>query len=115
MSSLVSLFLALLLPFLVKDTNKTALSQMQEQNYRGYYGSIDFDSEGNLVFYHVPQGKNKFAIQLIHKISFEKRSDKLLAFKNVGKNVYIKADVVKLNDLEILLVNQIEILELEVI
>lgn len=79
-----------------------------------FYGSVDSDEFGNLMFFHVPDGIIKPAIAYQHKMTFVKRSDKYKVIKNLGKNVRIKGSILKTPDFEILIVEQIEILQMEV-
>ena len=69
------------------DLNKATRNPETELHKKEFYGSLDTDDFGNLCFYHVPDGSIKPAVLFINKMSFVKRSDKLIAFKNVGKNV----------------------------
>lgn len=79
-----------------------------------FYGSLDKDEFGSFLFYHVPTGLIKPAIIYKHQMTFAKRSDRLKALKNVGKNVKIKGQILKINELEILIVESIDILQLEI-
>lgn len=79
-----------------------------------FYGSLDEDESGTLVFYHVPTGFIKPAVVYQHKLTFVKRSDKYKAIKNIGKNVKITGSILKLQDFEIVIVEKLEVLFLEI-
>ena len=86
----------------------------QKDSKQEFFGSLVYDDNGNLIFQHFPSGEVKPAILYMHRLSFIKRSDKLKAYKYIGKNVHIKGDVLKIKDMEIILVENIEVLLLEV-
>jgi hypothetical protein len=86
----------------------------QYANTQDFYGSVDADESGNLMFFHVPDGIIRPAIAYQHKMTFVKRSDKYKAIKNLGKNVRIKGSILKTPDFEILIVEEVEILQMEV-
>lgn len=92
---------------------KKAVS-LQQSSSTEYLGSLVLDDQENLVFQHFPSGDIKPAIVYIHKLSFAKRSDKLKAYKYIGKNVRVKGDFLQIKDLEIILVESIELLILEI-
>lgn len=79
-----------------------------------FYGSLDENESGTLVFYHVPAGFIKPAVMYQHNLTFVKRSDKYKAIKNIGKNVKITGSILKLQDFEIVIVEKLEILLLEI-
>ena len=84
------------------------------ESYSEFYGSLDQDESGNFVFYHVPSGIIKPAVIFKHQMTFVKRSDRMKALKNVGKNVRIKGQILKTEEFEILIVESIDILQLEI-
>jgi hypothetical protein len=97
---------------IISDSRGETAFTLTNQKIPEFYGSIEASDDGLLVFHHVPTGSVKPAVLFINRMSFVKRSDKLKAFKNAGKNVRIKAEFVDLNDMQILLVYSLEILEL---
>jgi hypothetical protein len=112
-----SLFCCLLLcfpPFDLAKKGADSLLEPNNQELQEYFGSLDVNEDGDLCFYHFPNGNVKPAILYMHQLSFEKRSDKLKAYKSIGKNVKIIGTIIKIKDLEIILVNNLEILKLEV-
>jgi len=94
--------------------NRANSVQPPEKESSEFFGSLDFNEDGDLCFFHFPSGEIKHAILYTHKLSFEKRSDKLKAYKSAGKNVKIKGEILKIKDIEILLVNNLEILFMEI-
>jgi hypothetical protein len=97
---------------IISDSRDETVFALSNQKIPEFYGSIETNDDGLLVFHHVPTGPVKPAVLFINRMSFVKRSDKLKAFRNAGKNARIKAEFVDLNDMQILIVYSLEILEL---
>ena len=94
-----------------KKAEHSLISEIENQEY---IGSIDLDDDGNIVFYHFPAGPVKPAIIFMHKMTFQKRSDRFKAINYLDKNVKVIGSIIKIDDLEIILVEKLEILKLEI-
>jgi hypothetical protein len=112
LGSIVCLFTMIDAP--IPADNRANAIQLIENKHSEFFGSLDLNEEGDLCFFHFPEGEVKIAVLYVHKLSFEKRSDKIKAYKSVGKNVKISGSVLKIKDIEILLVNKLEILSMEI-
>jgi len=100
---------------LPKEKTNIVLSELLFSPFQAtdFYGSVDVNIDGQICLYHVPMGKIKPAILLIHPLILKNENQKINLKKFFGRNVRVRGEILTKKGMDYVLVEQIEFLILE--
>jgi hypothetical protein len=75
-----------------------------------FFGSVNFDDNGVVSFYHMPKGNHKMAVMYIHPMIFKNENSHKNIKKFLNQSVRIKGEIILKNGQEFLSVTEFEML-----
>lgn len=75
-----------------------------------FFGSVNFDDNGVISFYHMPKGNHKVAVMYIHPLVFKNQTAQKDIKKLLNQTVRIKGEIILKNGQEFLSVTEVEML-----